>query len=272
MGVFTVNRNGFDQRFPPGIREYAQFGYNPGADARPGRCWLSSEQSFTDYDDECVDRTPSDAPLVFVWGDSHAGRLYAGIRQIASGHYRVAQFTRDGCPPLLVSGPGRCPNGNAFIVEKIHQTHAAIVVLFAAWQEYSTDWRNESVLGRQLLGSIAALRGVPRIIVIGPSPRWDKNLPRLVFEAAVRDPLHRAPSRTSVGLSPAYSGLDSAFRTLLAGQPVTYFSVRDAMCDGNGCLTRTGDGADTLVTWDYGHFTTAGAAYVAKRLLPMESQ
>jgi hypothetical protein len=106
---------------------------------------------------------------------------------------------------------------------------------------------------------------VPHIVVVGPSPRWEKRLPRLVFEAAVRDPLHRVPHRLNAGLS--HAKLDGDFMALVTGQPVTYFSVRQAMCDENGCLTQVSDAPDTLVSWDYGHFTTAGAAYVAERLL-----
>ncbi len=269
VGLYTVKRNGFDMmRFPASLQAYANFKYESGVDPRGGRCWLPKDQPFANYADECVDRGAPEQPLVFIWGDSHAGRLYTGIRQAAGARYRLAQFARDSCPPLIVWTPGVCVDSNALVLEKIRQTQPAVVVLFAAWAVYSTDWHKESVAGQQLLDTAAALAGVPRIIIVGPSPRWEKNLPRIVFEAAARDPLHRAPRRTRLWLDPSYAGIDAAFRTLLAGLPVTYFSVRDAMCDGEGCLTQVGEGADTLVSWDYGHFTTAGATYIAERLLP----
>jgi len=71
----------------------------------------------------------------------------------------------------------------------------------------------------------------------------------------------------SAGLDPQYADMESHFKEVLAGTSVGYVSVRDLMCNADGCLTHVGDGADQIVSFDYGHFTTAGAAYVAKRLL-----
>ena len=274
IGVYTFRSDGFDVRFPQAIRPYSNYKYTPGVNARPGRCWLDAVQPSTEYGEDCIDRISSQStakPLVFIWGDSHAARLYAGMNQVRRERYRFAQFTRDSCPPLIGFGGQRCSDGNLFILGKVQQTRPAVVVLFAAWREYSADWETQSGVGRQLAATISALMdaGVPMVIVVGPSPRWEKPLPKLVYEAAVRDvPLHRVPHRIHSGLDPSYFGLDSSFRKRLVGQPVTYFSIRDAMCDGSGCLTQVADGPDQLVSWDYGHFTTPGAVYIAERLLP----
>jgi hypothetical protein len=275
LGVYTVAKNGFDARFPASIRAYANYTYPPGVDARPLRCWLSGAQPFTDYAADCVDESAPQAvhqPLIFIWGDSHAARLYAGMNQYYRGRYRLAQFTRDSCPPLLGFGDPTCSEGNRLILEKIQQTRPAAVVLFASWQVDAADWGSaESRAARQLLGVISELKriGIPTVIVVGPAPKWFKPLPRLVYEAAAWDlPFHRVPHRLNVGIDPSYAGLDAAFRKLLAGQPVTYFSMRDALCNADGCLTHVADGPDSLVSWDYGHLTTPGAAYIAARLLP----
>ena len=43
--------------------------------------------------------------------------------------------------------------------------------------------------------------------------------------------------------------------------------MRHALCSEEGCLTHVAEGPDGIVSWDHGHLTTSGAAYVAERLL-----
>ena len=273
-GFYTFRSNGFDTRFPATLRAYANFRYPRGAGARPGRCWLSGAQAFTEYADECVDDSPdrgATRPLALVWGDSHAARLYVGMNAVRGERYRFAQLTRDGCPPLLGFGDQRCSEGNRFILEKIRQTAPQVVVLFADWRLYGLDSRRESAMAELLERTLAELReaSAANVIVVGPAPRWEKPLPKLVYEVAVRDaPRYRVPLRMTFGLDPSYPARDAAFARLLAGQGVEYFSMRHALCNEEGCLTHVGPGPEGIVTWDHGHLTAPGAAYVAERLLP----
>ncbi len=272
-GAYTFARKGFEARFPESIRRYAAYRFDAGAGARPRSCWLTADQPFTEYSSECVDGPPATIaarPLVFIWGDSYAARLYPGLRSVYGDRYRLAQFTRDSCPPVLEFFPGPCADGNAFVLGRIQETRPSAVVLFAVWYRYSSDWAGESEFTRALVRTISALErtGVPRIIVVGPAPGWRKSLPRLVYESAARDPRHRVPLRLHAGLDPAFAPADSLLKALLAGPSVTYVSLRDLLCDGDGCLTHVGEGPDNIVTWDDGHFTVPGAVYVARRLLP----
>lgn len=272
VGVYTVTRNGFDNRFPAAIRAYASFSYPPLAGTRPG-CWLNYTQSFTEYPESCIDGGAMHAarPLIFVWGDSHAARLFAGVSQVHGEQYRLAQFARDFCPPVLGIGYQHCRDGNVFVLRKIAETGPAVVVLFAFWESLDIQWQPNSPAQRQLLATIAELIriGVPRVIVVGPSPKWTRDLPRLVLEVAVRDaPSYRVPRKLRLGLDPSYPAFESSFRQSLIGQPVEYFSIHDAMCDDAGCLTSVADGAAGLVSFDYGHLTTTGASYIAERLMP----
>jgi SGNH domain (fused to AT3 domains) len=273
LGAYAFERNGFEARFPQSIRPYANYQYDAGAAARPRLCWLTADQPFTEYSSECVDGIPKNTAaktLMLIWGDSHAVRLYAGMRQVYSDRYRLAQFTRDSCPPVLEFFQGQCSQGNAFVLKKIQETRPGVVVLFAAWNSYSNDWARESDFTKALFQTISALKriGVPTIILVGPAPKWTKDLPKLVYESAARDPRHRVPPRLKFGLDPAFAQVDSSLKALLAGWSTNYVSLRDVLCNGDGCLTHVGEGPDNIITWDYGHFTTSGAAYVARRLLP----
>ena len=44
---------------------------------------------------------------------------------------------------------------------------------------------------------------------------------------------------------------------------VTYFSLKDVLCQQQGCLTQVGEQLpDDLIVHDYGHLTQAGSQYV----------
>ena len=276
LGAYTFWRGGFETRFPESIRPYANYQFDPSEGARAHRCWLDGQQSFTAYAAECVDSAPGKAmagPLMLVWGDSHAARLWVGMRHVYGDRYRLAQFTRDSCPAVgaLLGGP--CGEGNAFVLRKIQEIKPDIVVLFAVWDYYIAHFPErtaDSPLIKALSQTIALLKdlGVPRIIVVGPAPKWRKPLPELLFKAAARDPRHRVPIRMSVGLDPAFVQADTLLRTVYAGQSVTYVSLGEILCDADGCLTHVGEGPDGIITGDYGHLTTPGAVYVAQRLPP----
>ena len=46
---------------------------------------------------------------------------------------------------------------------------------------------------------------------------------------------------------------------------VTYISIKDVMCDPEGCITMIGNNSSNdLVVWDKSHLTTAGSNYVVE--------
>lgn len=59
--------------------------------------------------------------------------------------------------------------------------------------------------------------------------------------------------------------LSIAIGAVARSHGVGYFSLVHEVCNAEGCLTRV-PGSTDLFSWDYGHLTTAGAAFYAKRL------
>jgi len=49
---------------------------------------------------------------------------------------------------------------------------------------------------------------------------------------------------------------------------VTYISMTNILCNVEGCLTRVGDRAEDLVTFDYGHLTKNASDYVVSKFPP----
>jgi peptidoglycan/LPS O-acetylase OafA/YrhL len=253
------------------IGEYASLNYDFKTDGRGGRCWLPVTDGPEKYAAECVEgekSRPGPAPLVFVWGDSHAARLFPGIRSVLGGNYRLAEFTRDNCPPVLDFSYDLCIKSNAFVMDKIRENRPKIAILFAAWNRYGS-WMPGSGGSEKLRRTISELQsaGVDRVLVIGPPPQWRIDLPRNLLNIYHHATVDRVPLRTKSALDDVVQPVDFSLARLFDSQPyVTYVSAFGQFCNEQGCLTRVNEEASGLTSWDYGHLTTAAAEYLARRL------
>ncbi len=275
VGLFVVLAQGVPSRLPESVRAVATYKYDFDSDTRAGDCWLRDSQPHDGFAKACYGNLLNDDGngTLALWGDSHAACLYPGLRAAYGDSWSVAQFTRDGCPPILGSNmarPAYCENNNQFIASILKKHPRATVILFAAWTYYSRDWTVSDPGGKGLLETIRDLHdaGAARIIVMGPPPLWTGKLPKLTINAA-GDSLqgYTVPSRMNFGLDPWSAIADKQFRTLLSGSPCEYFSVFETLCNNTeGCLVRTTNEQTSFTTWDYGHLTSSAARIVAGQL------
>jgi peptidoglycan/LPS O-acetylase OafA/YrhL len=75
-GLYTYENDGFDFRIPQVIVELTQPKINVNA-WRTGKCFINKGDP-NPFAGECIERNKR--PLVFLWGDSHAAALYAGLK------------------------------------------------------------------------------------------------------------------------------------------------------------------------------------------------
>lgn len=268
-GLVVLGASGFNSRVPGAMERYANFQYDFQKDARVETCWLIEKQAPDAFADSCIDDDQS-KPLMVIWGDSHAARFFPGLRSVAGGKFRLAQFTRNAClpvgakPGLAAPGYANCSLGNAYVMSRIAELRPDTVVLFAYWESQWTPGLVDSFL----LPTIRQLHdsGVAHVIVMGPAPHWRKALPANLIDLN-KETGSPPPRRTAFGLTPGPGEIDASLRAAIGEAPgVRYFSVLSALCDTDGCLTRIGNDPDSLVSWDYGHLTTPGATYVANAL------
>lgn len=270
IGYNSFQRNGLAFRLPKEVRHIADFRYEYAKDARAGKCWLSAQQSFDGFDSECIEIPLfGESHSVLVWGDSHAARLYPGLRATLGDGVAISQLTRDGCPPILDFGYPECQKSNDYVISKIQKFVPTTVVMFAVWHHYSKDWISESAHREGLLESIRKLKnlGVENVVILGPAPNWKDALPKLVYRAWKGSFPHRIPERLSNGIAPEAKMVDKQFGVMLGPQPVRYVSVFQIACREDGCLTHVPSRSSELLTWDYGHFTTEGAVFFSQHLL-----
>lgn len=270
LGFNTYQRSGLPSRIPSEIREIANFQYEYAKDARAGICWLSAEQPSESFGSECT-QTPNsnDNNLIFVWGDSHAARLYPGLRATLGDQAGISQLTRDSCPPIIDYGYITCQKSNEHVISKIRQLNPTTVVMFAVWDNYESDWGIESQARLGLLKTVRQLKqlGVKNIVVLGPAPNWNQSLPKLVYNAWKGSFPRKIPERLASSLELKTQQVDMQLQMALLSEEVRYVSVLGIFCREDGCLTHVPGRPSELLTWDYGHLTTSASAFLSRRLM-----
>ena len=267
-GFTTYKQDGFESRFPEIVRDMmSKGGRTAVVDGwREGDCMLDYKFPASAYKDFCVEKK---RPLIFLWGDSHAGSLYPGFKALQdSGKYEfgLGERTAAICPPVLGIEPRPlCKSLNDSSIEAIRQSKPDVVILYAWWHNKRYDLRN-------LENTVAEIKkaGVPRIIMLGAVPYWQKSLPLILLEEWKKGPpTKRPPLRLKAGLDPA---LDSATKTMRARADqmgIEFISGLQFFCNEEGCLTRVTDDAQQPLTYDYGHLSTSAVKYYVEQLAPL---
>jgi peptidoglycan/LPS O-acetylase OafA/YrhL len=272
VGFIAYGKDGFRSRFPVTIRSVLDYAsYDPAKDARANLCWLPNTAGFSRYAPGCF-LEPSSARErgVLLWGDSHAGRLYPGLRKVLGPGANIAQFTRDSCPPVLGHGSAQCRESNARVLEEIARVKPRTVVLFGYWGPPS-DWASGSEFSLRVGATLEKLHaaGVPNVVLVGAAPRWKAPLPTLIYEDWKRQPEPRTiPDRLAGGFDDAnVLEVDARQKALAQERGAKFVSLAHMLCNAKGCLTHPPDAPGQLLTWDYGHLTTEGGAFVAERMI-----
>ena len=257
IGYQTHQHDGLFFRFPEIIQNITKFRFDIGAAYRTHTCHLTGQEDETRYG-KCVENPDKPASSsVILWGDSHAGHLYPGILA-AKLDVRFTQLSADGCPPLPESHRQEIPHCRRvqdYVLKRIVTEKPNTVVLAAFWPMY--DWKN-------LTRTVAALKNasIKNIYLVGPAPSWYGGLRQSLYGAYRRDALRQVPKRMTYNLKPFGATIDADMEQFAKLHDVRYISLYKILCNAAGCLTRTGEGAETMTAWDASHFTIAGSEYV----------
>jgi peptidoglycan/LPS O-acetylase OafA/YrhL len=259
VGFKTYQRDGLSFRLMRISPELMGIKPDIGSEWRREQCFLEGADRFAD---SCVEDT---RPTLFLWGDSHAAALYPGLKQMQSEYsFGIVQRTASACRPLLgKSFPGSrsCRELNDDTLRLVARLKPEYVLLHANW----TDLGDLPALE----ATITAIRtaGAGRIVLIGPDPTWNDELPRILF-AYHRKEHRRPPLRMTENDAQAAHAIDVAMREFAQAHSVHYLSSLNLLCDATGCLTRTAETAQDIMTMDGSHLTPQGARYQASHFLP----
>jgi peptidoglycan/LPS O-acetylase OafA/YrhL len=253
-GTLIFWSGGMLLRYPQAIRPVlATMDYKFHLPARYGKCWLAANWDFSHYKSECSDGT------ILMWGDSYSALLATGLPK------PYAQFSRDGCLPLIDPGPGQCAHSNVTVADKIVQLKPRRVILFGAWLFHVENWQADPKLTGPLRATLRRLRAdIDDVVLVGPSPDWlPENLPAVVFKFWSETGL--LPDRIKLP-SEKYQATDRIMRDVALGEGVRFVSFFDAICNADGCLTHDPASRSELLFWDHGHLTLEGANYLVAKM------
>ena len=255
-GAAVVWGRGFDFRLPAEIRAMAGVSTQPSA-WRFRQCLLDLSQEMS-FADDCADRNRR--PLVFVWGDSTAAALMPGLRHAQEKrNFGVAQFTSSSCIPALnadIAGNPNCRAINDKVLSIVRDLRPDVVVLHGTWQEHMDKVAETVTALKQQTGA--------RVVVLGDVPFWRRGLPSEVLRYyMLRHGL--IPMHFKGDLAP--SRMDAVLREKLVPLGAEFISARDALCNADGCLTRTGGSAADISTSDQVHLTEGGSAFLIDAII-----
>jgi hypothetical protein len=249
VGAVITSAGGFPNRFPAELLI---------ADRERPAAWRVDEclldlSSQTQFAESCIE---SRRPLVAVWGDSTAGALMPGLRDLQSRlPFGLAQLTGRSCQPLLTGVPPSCAANNRRVLALIEQAHPDVVLLagFGPLDESEKEgWA----------ATVAALKGIrTRVVVIGPAPLWKRGLPEqlLSYYISHRD---RLPERSDAQVKNLWD--ERSAKQFFTQLHVEYASAWDRLCNADGCLTRIDENG--LSALDGVHLSANGSVFLVNSI------
>ncbi len=246
--------HGFPDRFAPRVVEIAS-GVDTHKDYRRGTCFIASNDRASTISDSCMEVDPAKHNVLLI-GDSHAAQLYHGLStEFPSIHF--LQVSATGCKGVISSRFGETPKCRRIMETAFyHQLpgmHIDSVILASRWESFDLNRIGNTVAYLQKLGV--------RVFVVGPTPRYDAPLPRLL---AVGIEIGKEGLAAGHRLR-TYDDLDETMARLARGEwHVTYISYVSLLCSKGNCLEYAGP--NIPLQTDGEHLSDAGSLVFANRL------
>ncbi|MCA0045999.1 acyltransferase [Mesorhizobium sp. B283B1A] len=253
VGLTGALGNGFPQRFPDFSTERIRVG-----DWRNGVCFNEGETRIETWNLADCTRTQGFATNVLLWGDSFAAHYVPGLDANAQKvQANVIQYTYAGCPPDLsyfsYARPA-CTRFNERALSIIRDANVHAVILSGRWSDYQIRGFD----GLQKTVDRLREMGV-KVYVIGQSPEFVADVQKIAF-FATRE--HAANTSWPMAMDP-----DINKRVLPFVKGADFIDPLAYLCDAAGC-SYADAGTRQFLYFDYGHFSTAGAALAISKYWP----
>jgi SGNH domain (fused to AT3 domains) len=256
LGASALLTNGWPSRFPAEAVKVASFletsDASTQAQYRVGSCFLTSRDTYAQFDAaECLRRDVHKKNYLLI-GDSHAAQLWYGLASVFS-EVNIMQATASGCKPTLEQNVGadeKCLQLMHYMFAEYLPKHRVATLLIAA------RWDHRDL--QRLPPMIHAVRQqAGEIVLFGPIVQYDSALPRLLALAIKKnDP--DIPAYHRIG---SYESLDADMAQAAAQLGVRYISYYKLLCEHQNCREYAEQGIPLQA--DYGHLTGSGSVFMA---------
>lgn len=253
FAAVVLSTRGFESRLTPEAARVASY-LHYKSPYREGVCFITSEESYEDFNkNTCLREDPTRSNYLLI-GDSHGAQLWYGLSTVLDG-VNVMQATASGCKPVVhTSGDGRCTQLIQYMYSQFIPTHHVDKLLLAArWQEVDLPQVTETI-------AWAKSRGI-KVVLFGPIVQYDMALPRLLVHSIVEnDPSFPYHHRLSY-----YTRLDREMKAYASSKwNVEYVSYFDTLCQRDSCVEYAQNGVP--LQSDTSHLTKEGSVLVAEKL------
>jgi peptidoglycan/LPS O-acetylase OafA/YrhL len=247
--------HGIPQRIPvEAVRIAAYASYHAESEYRMGKCSISDAPGTNTYDYQaCLHQEHGKLNYLLI-GESNAAHLYPGLLSVPD--INVLQATAIGCKPTLTHQSDEsslCVALMDFIFQKyLVENRVDRLLIAALWQDSDLPALRQTLLW-------AKDRGIA-VLLIGPIPRYDLNLPRLIA-ISIRDGNDQA---IKDGLISLVRPLDEKMSVLANETGTPYASLFRHLCNDSSCEIFV-NGHDPI-QFDTVHLTKAGSEYLIGKL------
>ncbi|HSH73098.1 MAG TPA: acyltransferase family protein [Methylophilaceae bacterium] len=278
IGYITYQQNGLGFRFNSQEKQlnelinitsvYEYFNYDRLL--RVGTCHSVSVKET--YINHCIEQREKN---IFIWGDSYAASLYSGlnyVRNESKQNYGISQMTDGNGPPFFMNdmktdSQKTLEEVNNNRLEAVRKNQPYIILITWMINGGSAVSPKEKAFS-ELSKTISKIKSVTpnsKIVILGPFPQWKDSL---IYELT---DFHKEkgilPAQyMSFGLSQNPKIWDDYFKANIPKLNVAYISTYDALCNQEGCLTRTSDNLTDITAIDWGHLTENGSIYLVEKL------
>lgn len=220
---------GWPARFPAQVTQMADAAHD--VSPKRGACIIDSAGGDNPA---CILGAPVRATAM-LWGDSHGVELtWALGERLARSGSSITQRTRASCPPVIgytvANDPG-CAQSNASTLRHLLASpQISQVYLVAFWASPAYDQPGMATLIDQTIAQLRA--GGKQVVLIGPVPPQDFDVPRHLAHAAARGELNKAEG-ASLAQYRAQTRWLTAHYIRWAKQGVAIIDPLDALRDGD---------------------------------------
>lgn len=262
---------------------------------RPNVGFDPSCAAFTDYVPLSVCRN-SENPRIFIWGDSYAMHLVAGI--VATTTVGVEQATRSVCGPFIDLSPmndavysrawaERCIKFNYAVYERLSKLPSVETVVLsspfmqylhrdyavggwrllsrhgAEFKEQEVSWELAFETMRRTVEKIRSLG--KKVVIVAPPPSSGFNIGRCLERVESGLPVVGGGANCFIRVEEYVASREPVIRLLkkIEADVVPVIFLSDYLCDEKLCATHFNG---KFVYRDAGHFSYEGSTLVAEKI------